>query len=512
MKVLTRTQIREADRFTIEQEGVPSINLMERAARAFTDAFTARYDAAHPVAVVAGPGNNGGDGLAIARMLAEAGYSVRVFMLASERYSPDFQVNLQRLQALLPAYQIAAWAQPSDWEGTTVRPGEVWIDALFGTGLTRPLTEQPAALVQWLNGRNVPVVSVDIPSGLYCDDPNAPDDPVVRSGLTISFQSPKRAFFMEENAAYVPRFEVVDIGLSRRFLATVDTPFFYLTAADTRRLVPPRPLFAHKGMMGHLLAVGGKKGMMGAAVLMAQAALRSGVGKLTLRVPAVGYSIVQQAVPEALCAPDPHPEVNTALPDGKPSAYAVGPGIGTDAATGAVVEAVLRSEVPAVLDADALNLLAAHPQWRRLLSERHVLTPHPGEFRRLAGDFSHSVEKWEKLREFARRHHTHVVLKGRYSAVADPQGRITFNSTGNPGMATGGAGDVLTGIIGALLARRMPPDEAALLGTYLHGLAGDLAAERLGQEALIASDIIAALPDAWQLTQPASFRTTLSEQ
>ncbi len=499
MKVLSRDQIRAADRFTIEEEGVPSIELMERAARAFTEMFRDHYTADRPVAVVAGPGNNGGDGLAIARLLTKAGYAVRVFILCAERYSADFRINEARLRTLLPAYRITRWDEAADRADTEVRENEIWIDALFGTGLTRPLEGPPARLVHWLNRMGPPVVSVDIPSGLYCDGLNGADDAIVRSVLTISFQSPKLSFFMEENAAYVPHFEVVDIGLSRRFLAEVDSAYFYLTADAASALLPERPLFAHKGTMGHLLAIGGKKGMMGAVVLMARAALRSGVGKLTTYVPSVGYSIMQTAVPEALCRVDPHPDVISTFPSGLASAYAIGPGIGTEPPTDAVVAAVLEAAQPAVVDADAINILAGRPAWQKRLSERHVLTPHPGEFRRLAGAFSTSPEKWEKLRAFSQGHGTHVVLKGRYSAIGDPAGRITFNGTGNPGMATGGAGDVLTGIIGALLARGMAPDRAARLGTFLHGMAGDVAAAAVGEEALTASDIIDALPTAWAL-------------
>ena len=501
MKVLSRAQIREADQYTIQIGGIPSIELMERAAESFTQAFLRRWPRRCPVAIFAGPGNNGGDGLAIARLLQQRGHPVRVYYLHSKRYSADFQSNLQRLQSILPQYNIVPLADDHTIAHLTPRPGEVWIDSLFGTGLTRPLKGLPARLIHHINRVNVPVAAVDIPSGLFCDEPNASDDPIVRAQWTVSFQVPKLAFFMEENSEYVPEFEVRDIGISGEFIRKAKSRYSYLTFEEAAALLPQISLAAHKGMMGHLLGVGGQKGMMGAAVLMARAAIRSGVGKLTMRVPAVGYAIIQQLIPEALCLPDESVDHITTLPrlNGY-SAVAVGPGIGQHLATAEVIDRLLHSKLPLVLDADALNLMARHPSLMEGLASHHILTPHPGEFRRLIGEgWESSVDKWQRLVQFARRHQTTVLLKGRYSAVASPDGHIIFNSTGNPGMAVGGTGDVLTGIIGALLARGMTPLKAAMLGAFVHGLAADLVMADASPEGLIPSDIIRQLPQTWRM-------------
>ncbi|SHI33282.1 NAD(P)H-hydrate epimerase [Hymenobacter daecheongensis DSM 21074] len=495
MKLLPATQIRQADLATIQEQGITSEALMERAALAFTDWLTARQTPAEAgeILLLCGPGNNGGDGLAAARLLHQRSYAVRVLLLPAEKYSADFSLNRQRLPAV-PVAELNPAALPP------IAPDTLVIDALFGTGLTRPLSGPAAAVVAHLNAAHARVVALDIPSGLLADAPQTADSPVVRARHTVSFELPKLAFLLPQNAEYVGRWHVVPIGLSRPFVAQAAVDMHFIDAALLARRLPRRATFAHKGTYGHALLVAGSYGKMGAAVLAARACLRSGVGLLTVRGPASGYDILQTSVPEAMALPDPAPDFVTELPDLQPySAVGIGPGLGKEDGPKLVLEKLLREAiVPLVLDADALNLLAENPDLLALLPLDSILTPHPKEFERLAGPARHDYHRLELLREFCQIHRCYTVLKGAYSCLGTPEGTFYFNSTGNPGMATGGSGDVLTGMLTALRAQRLPVLDAALLGLYAHGRAGDLAARHTGEAGLIATDIIAHLGPAFQ--------------
>lgn len=497
MKILAAAQIRALDQATMQEQGINSAQLMERAAGAFAKWFFGHLgqDEAGEVLILCGPGNNGGDGLAVARLLHQAGYAVRVALLPAEKHSPDWQHNRQHLPAAVPVREIDAAHLPA------ILPGIVVLDALFGTGLTRPLAGLAAALVAHLNAARARVVAMDIPSGLFSEAPQAADFAVVRATHTVSFGLPKLAFLLPQNAPFVGDWHVEDINLSERFIAEAATPWHYTNARTLTGALPARPKFSHKGTFGHGLLLAGSRGKMGAAVLAAGAGLRGGVGLLTVRVPAGGADILQISVPEAMTLADPHPDFLSELPDLQPyQAAAIGPGLGQAEPTLAVLRQLLAAAAPAparprplplIIDADALNLLGQHRELLALLPENTVLTPHLKEFERLTEPARDDYHRLELLREFAQRHRCLVVLKGAYTCLATPTGELHFNGSGNAGMATGGSGDVLTGLLLALRAHaQLPAFDAVRLGVYAHGRAGDLAAVHTGQAGLLAGDLV----------------------
>lgn len=506
MKILSAAQTRRLDQATIRAQGLTSVELMERAAGAFAEWFFGQFDQkeAGEILVLCGPGNNGGDGLAAARLLHQAGYQVRVGLLPTEVHSADWQANRARLPT--PALAV------QELHPTSLPPlpaASLVIDALFGTGLNRALVGAAAAVVQWLNkAEGVRVVSLDLPSGLLANEAQSPESLVVRAAYTVSFGLPKLAFLLPQNAEFVGQWEVLDIGLDADFIAQAPTPWHFTNAATMAGALPRRPKFAHKGTFGHALLLAGSRGKMGAAVLAARAGLRGGVGLLTVRGPGCGYDIVQTAVPEAMYLADPQADFISELPDLTPyQAVGIGPGLGQDAASLAVLRQLLEAAaatsdkrpvpLPLVIDADALNLLGAHRELLALLPENTLLTPHPKEFERLTEPARDDYHRLELLRDFAQTHRCYVVLKGAYSCLATPQGELHFNSSGNPGMATGGSGDVLTGLLLALRAnKQLSAFEAARLGVFAHGRAGDLAAAEMGEAGLIAGDLVAHLGPA----------------
>ncbi|MCB2409378.1 NAD(P)H-hydrate dehydratase [Hymenobacter lucidus] len=487
MRILTAAQTRQADQATLQEQGLTSTALMERAATAFSEWLMERQSPteAGEILVFCGPGNNGGDGLAVARLLHRAGYAVRVLVLPADKYSADFEANRARLPAEVSAELLAAAALPQ------VRANALVIDALFGTGLSRPLAGLAAAVVEHINQARVRVLAVDMPSGLFTDAPQPANSAIILARHTVSFELPKLAFLLPGNAEYVGRWHLVPIGLSREFQQQASGKLYFVDAALLVGRLPARAQFGHKGTYGHALLLVGSRGKMGAAVLATQACLRGGVGLLTVRTPAVGYDILQTTCPEAMALTDPTPDFLSELPDLKPySAVGIGPGMDKAATTKQVLEKLLReAKVPLVLDADALNLLGAAPGLLALLPPDSILTPHPKEFERLAGPARDDYHRLELLRQFCHDHRCYVVLKGAHTCLGTPTGDLYFNSTGNPGMATGGSGDVLTGLLTALRAQHLSPLDAALLGIYAHGRAGDLAAVHTGQAGLIAGDL-----------------------
>jgi NAD(P)H-hydrate epimerase len=493
MHLYTAAQIRAWDAFTIEYEPVSSLELMERAAAALTDwLLENRAPAAGGCCVFCGMGNNGGDGLAVARRLRQAGWAVEVYALRHTRQpSPDFVANLERYEPFGPVH----------WLGETA-PGfprlptdALLLDALLGSGLNRPAGGLLAETIREINASAATVVAVDIASGLFADAPNGPDDPIVRPAVTLSFQRPKLAFFQPGLAPFVGDWHVLDIGLSSDFDARTETPFFLTDEARIQALNRPRSRFSHKGTYGHALLAVGSFGKIGAAVLAARACLRSGVGLLTAQVPGCGYEILQTTAPEAMCLTDPHEHLHTTVPDLTPyQAVGVGPGLGKDPATKAflaeLLEKAAAARVPLVVDADALNLLSEDETLLKKLPPGSLLTPHPKEFERLAGRWANDYQRLALLQDFCRQTGSVVVLKGAYTAIGTPEGEVHFNPTGNPGMATGGTGDVLTGILTGLRAQGFSAKDAALFGVYQHGRAGDRAADRRGQSALVAGDLV----------------------
>lgn len=492
MKILSAKQIRELDAYTIAQTPIDSIDLMERACRAFVNWFIGKFGYDDHIGIVVGTGNNGGDGLGIARMLREHGYQTTCWIIKSSMpVSQDFSTNLERAQrAGVTVYEVT-----EAHDGLLASWG-VLIDALFGSGLSRPAHGLYAWAIDEMNRTDAVRIAVDIPSGLMADGPSS--GPIVKADYTVTFQLPKLAFLLPGNASYVGEWVLADIGLNKEFIKNTSSPFYFTREKSVRRLVKRRGRFDHKGTYGHALIIAGSLGKIGAAVLASRAALRAGVGLLSAHVPRVGNNILQSTVPEAMVSLDRHEEMFSSPPSLESySAVGIGPGLGRSSETGQALEFVLTHyQRPLVIDADALNILSERKELLKLLPKGSILTPHPKEFERLAGGSSDDFDRLRKLQQLASQRQCIVVLKGAYTAVADTDGRVWFNSTGNPGMATGGTGDVLTGIITGLLAQGYSPIDAARFGVFVHGLAGDLAAAEVGMQAMIASDIIAFLPAA----------------
>lgn len=494
MKILSAKQTRELDAFTIAQTPMASIDLMERACRAFTNWFVERFHGKREIGIVCGTGNNGGDGLGIARMLREQGHNTTCWIIKSGMpTTADFTINLDRAHSAgVKLFEVTA-------QGTDLLAGcEVVIDALFGSGLSRPAEGLYAWAIEEINRTGACRVAVDIPSGLMADVPSS--GTIVQAQYTVSFQLPKLAFLLPSNGEYVGEWVILDIGLDRSFIRNVESRLFYTREKTVRKLLHKRRRFDHKGTYGHALLIAGSLGKIGAAVLSARATLRAGVGLLTVHVPRCGNIILQSSVPEAMVSLDRSEEIFSSPPTLENySTLGIGPGLGRSNETALALEFVLKHyNRPLVVDADALNILSERKEYLSMLPEGSILTPHPREFERLAGPAPDDFARLELLRDLAARTRCIVVLKGAHTAIAEPNGTIHFNSTGNPGMATGGTGDVLTGIVTSLLAQQYAPLDAARLGVYLHGLAGDLGALERGVTSLIASDVTEFLSAAFQ--------------
>ena len=499
MKIFTATQIRELDKYTIEHEPIKSIDLMERAARALTSAITNRWNSSVPVVVFAGPGNNGGDALAVARMLTEKGYQVQTFLFnISGKLSADCAENRQRLMTKKGRPLLTEVTQ--EFDPPQLEKGMLVVDGLFGSGLNKPLAGGFASLVKYINNSPAQVVSIDVPSGLMTEDNsyNVRAN-IIKADVTLTLQHKKLSFFFAEHQQYIGHVEVLDIGLSSEGIEKIDSQFTLTEKADILQLLKPRDAFAHKGTMGHALLVAGSYGMAGAAILAARACMRSGAGKITIHTPRRNVPILQTAVPEAVLHTDREETLfSEAVPTEDFKAVAVGPGLGTAEVTAvAMIAQLRRTQCPAVADADALNILASRHAWLQQLPKGIILTPHPKELERMEGQCTDSYERLTKARQLAERLQGYVILKGHHTAVCMPDGHVALNTTGNAGMATAGSGDVLTGILLGLLARGYSQREACLIGVYLHGLAGDIAAKELGEESLMAGDIVQYLPKAF---------------
>ncbi len=508
MKIFSGSQIKELDKYTIEHEPVKSIDLMERAAQALTEAICQRWSANVPIVVFAGPGNNGGDALAVARLLTARGYQAETYLFnITGHLSADCTENKQRLTDKKGRPLFTEITQAFD--APRLEKGMLVIDGLFGSGLNKPLAGGFASLVKYINASAAEVVSLDIPSGLMTEENtyNVSAN-IVHATLTLTLQQPKLSFFFAENQQYIGELQVLDIGLSPDGIDKIDANYTLLEEADVHRLLRPRSPFAHKGQMGHGLLIAGSYGMAGAAILATKACLRAGAGKVTVHSPKRNMPILQTAIPEAIVQTDYDELMFTeAFPTEEYQAVGIGPGLGQSEQTAiAAFSQLRRSSCPVVADADMLNILAIHPVWMQQIPKGIILTPHPKELDRMEGQSMDSHERLLKARNLAERLQGYVILKGHYTAICMPDGHVVFNSTGNAGMATAGSGDVLTGIITGLLARGYDRQEACLLGVYLHGLAGDLAAAELGEESLMASDLIAYLPKAFKSVESYELR------
>jgi NAD(P)H-hydrate epimerase len=491
MKIFRTGQIKEIDKLTIESEPIASIDLMERAADQLQRWFARNFDRSRRVIIFAGPGNNGGDGLALARLLSVNRFNAEVFFVkVSENTSDDWNVNFRRIEKETP---VLFNTLENIEHFPFISSDDILIDAIFGSGLSRPADGLAGLVIRKINQTGNIVISIDIPSGMSGED-NSTNNPetIIRADFSLSFEFPKLAFMFGENAGFVGEWVVLPIGLNKNAIRNTQTPYQLVEDNHVMPLLKKRLKFDHKGKYGHGLLIAGSYGKTGAAVIGARAALRTGVGLVTCHVPVCGYQVLQVSIPEAMAIIDKNETViSEADTLDHFDAVAVGPGIGTDQLTQeALHKIILNCDKPLVIDADGINILGLNKNWLSELPAGTILTPHVKEFERIAGLAKNSYQRLERQVEFAAEFRCIVILKGAYTAVATPEGKIYFNSTGNPGMATAGSGDVLTGMILSLLAQGYSPENASVTGVYLHGLAGDIASIKSGYESLIASDII----------------------
>lgn len=502
IKIFPTIQLKELDAYTIENEPVSSIDLMERASRALARAMSERWSAETPFTVFAGPGNNGGDALAVSRLLAERGCRVEVYLFNTKgTLSPDCETNKERLAGVagIDFHEITTQFVPP-----VLTAEHVVVDGLFGSGLNKPLSGGFAAVVKYINTSPATVVAIDVPSGLMGEDNTYNIQAnIIRADLTLSLQLPKLAFLFAENAPFVSEWQLLDIGLSEEAIEEKEADFALTEHEDVASMLKPRGKFAHKGNFGRALLIAGSQGMAGASVLAARACLRSGVGLLTVHIPFCNNFIVQTSVPEAMTEIDINDVCFSCATDTDDyQAVGIGPGLGKAGDTeAALLEQIESCQTPMVVDADALNLLGEHRSYIGRLPKGSILTPHPKELERLVGKCQNSYERLTKARELARSTGVHILLKGAYSVVIAPSGKCWFNPTGNPGMATGGSGDVLTGVVLALLAQGYDAETAARMAAYVHGLAGDIACKKHGVMGMTAGDIVTCLPPAWRMLE-----------
>ena len=492
MKIFTTAQIRELDKYTIEHEPIASLDLMERAARALTQVVVQEWTVSTPIVIFAGPGNNGGDALAMARMLSEQNYQVSVYLFnISGHLSADCAANKQRLLDTKLAKNFVEVS--TEFDPPVLDSNTLVIDGLFGSGLNKPLAGGFASLVKYINASPSKVVSIDVPSGLMTED-NAYNvrANIIRANMTLTLQNPKLSFLFPENQQFVGQLRVLDIKLSKEGIEKIEASFTMIEESDVRERLLTRSPFAHKGQMGTALMIAGCYGMAGAAVLATKACLRAGVGKVVVNSPRRNIPILQTAIPEAVVRSGSEETIFAETIDTDDyQAMGIGPGLGQSEQTAiALIAQLRRTQCPIVADADAINILGNHRAWLQQLPKEIILTPHPKELDRLEGHSADTYERITKACNLAERLKGYVILKGHYTAICCPDGHVMFNTTGNAGMATAGSGDVLTGILTGLLARGYKPQDACIVGVYLHGLAGDLAAKEIGEESLIAGDII----------------------
>jgi NAD(P)H-hydrate epimerase len=496
MKIFTAAQIRACDAYTIKAGAISSIDLMERSAGRCIVWIRENLPKDALFVVLCGTGNNGGDGLAMARMLHQKGYGVKAFLLRfSNVLSPDCSENFRRLEAMDP--ELVSTVAPDTFI-TDIPKHIIIIDALLGTGLNRPVEGWLAEFIKHVNLLPNRKIAIDIPSGLPSDVINDHDAPVLKVSDTLSFQFFKRTFLHAESGVFAGNIHIMDIGLDKIFINATGTLYKTIDQTDIAAFYHPRNPFSHKGDYGKVLLIGGSYGKMGAITLCSKAALRAGAGLVTALVPGCGYAILQTAVPEVMCVTSGTDYIEKIEGFEQYTTIGIGPGMGTAGSTGHALAGFLdQYKDPVVLDADALNLIARHPELLVKLPKGSIITPHPKEFSRLFGDSANSMIQLDHARIQAMRYNINIVLKGHHTAVVTSEGECWYNMTGNAGMAKGGSGDVLTGIITGFLAQGYKPAEAAMMGVYMHGLAGDIAAAQLSQEAMVASDLIDNLGNAF---------------
>ncbi len=502
MKIYSAPDLARIDQYTIEQEGISSLELMERAAEAFTNEFLTHIRRGRHICIFAGPGNNGGDALAIARLLLAEGHNPQIYLFnTAAQLPPDCQTNKVRLLEEYPDAQfnevIRTFTPP------ILTAESVVIDGLFGSGLNRPLVGGYTALVQYINDSGAYVISIDVPTGLMCDwEQKNNARHIINANETYTFQFPKLSFFFRENEQYVGKWKILNIDLKTDPTNDNYVHTHCIDKDDIAKILRQRTKFSDKKTYGHTLIIGGRYGMIGATLLAAKAAMHSGTGLTTIHAPRCGYMILQSQLPEAIFDPDADDLVCTEVKlNDRYNAIGVGPGMGHGNQETAFMRSLIASRIttPLVLDADALNIIARHKELLDLLPPNTIITPHVNEFERLFECvIDTDAHRLQQAIAMAGRYNIIIVLKGPHTAIVSPKGDIFINTTGNNGMATAGSGDTLTGIITSLLAQQYTPLDAATLGVYLHGVAGDIAAEEYSEEAITAQDIIAHLGKAFK--------------
>lgn len=493
MKIFKAKQVREADAFTIKHEPISSLDLMERASKKVSKWIQKQFPQTNKVAILIGPGNNGGDGLVVARHLLEAGYFVKVYdMGISSQYSPDFDAN-RKLLLKLDKVSLQVWQDSS----IDLDDFDLIVDAIFGSGLNRSIKGNLAETIHHINRVSAKKMAIDIPSGLFAEDNTQNDGAIFEADYTLSFQFPKLAFLLPEHENYVGEFKVFDIGIHPDFIQKTESLFHFTELNDLDFEFLKRKKFSYKGTYGHALLIAGSKGKMGAAILSAQASLRSGTGLVSALIPDDERIIIQTASPETMCLTYSN---KGELPDLETfSAIGVGPGLDQSEISINIMKTLLnRLNSPAVFDADALNILANKPELLNLIPKQSIFTPHLKELERLIGPSSNGFERLNKTSAFAKKHNIYILIKGAYSCIVGPAGDFYFNSTGNPGMATAGSGDVLTGIITGFLAQGQSSFKAIQTAVFIHGLAGDLAQKKQHRTSMIATDIIQNIGKAYR--------------
>jgi NAD(P)H-hydrate epimerase len=466
---------------------------MEKAANAFVSKYITLFGKDRPVKIFCGVGNNGGDGLAIGRLLKERYYrNIQVFVIGKpEKGSPDFSSNYSLLEK-------APVLIEDEQDLPLISDHEVIIDGIFGSGLSRPAEGLYGQLIEHINESGADIVAIDVASGLY--DEKVPDGPCVNAAHTITFQVPKLSFFQPGLQQYVGQLHIVDIGLDRDFIQNQSSAHFLSEPGDFYGLIRPRSQFLHKGGAGRMMLIAGGEGKIGAAILAARACLRAGCGLLTVAMPTIGQQALHAAVPEAMAVSSGDHELSDKVyVPSNITVVGIGPGLGTSKVVTKALEVTLKElhgNLQLVLDADALNIISENKELLDLLPGGTILTPHPGEFERLVGSWTDDFDKLAKMKAFCQKHEVSMVLKGAYSVVCSEDGILFFNPTGNPGMATGGSGDVLFGMICGLSHLGLNSLQTLKLSVYLHGLAGDLAESRFGELSMVAGDIIDHLPEA----------------
>ncbi|HLS31113.1 MAG TPA: NAD(P)H-hydrate dehydratase [Flavobacteriaceae bacterium] len=500
MKIYTAQQIGKADKATLKSQDITSLELMERAAvLAFSTLIKKYKNKTVGFQVFCGIGNNGGDGLVIARKILEYGYEVKVFVVEySKYYSPEFETNLNRIKN---EYDLKIDFLNEKSKKPALKKADVLIDAIFGIGLNRAMPIWVQDLVEQINDSKCEVIAIDLPTGMLANLPKLPDQPIIRASKTLTFQAPKLSFYLPETTEYTGKVKILDIGLDQEFLEALNSTIQVIEKKFLKSIYKKRPQFSHKGSFGHALIVGGSYGMIGSMVLASKAALRSGAGKVTTLIPKCGYEILQIAVPEAMTITGENEQYlqNLEKLDFQPKTICFGMGAGTKKETADFFLDLMKStENPLVIDADGLNLLSKHKFLLEFIPKNSVLTPHPKELERLIGKWDSDIEKIDKTQNFAIKHQVVMLIKGANTLIITPE-QIFINTTGNPGMATAGSGDVLSGVIAGLLAQNYSPENAAVLGVWLHGKAGDLSVKKSAEEALIAGDLIAYFGKAFSI-------------